>query len=201
MIGMMTQLKPAVFLDRDGVVIEESHYLGDVSRVRLVPGAGAAIGALNRAGWPVVIVTNQSGVARGLFPVESVDEIHRHISDLLRSSGAHIDAFQFCPHHPEAVLPVYRKVCGCRKPLPGMLLVAAAELGIELKSSWMIGDRTADLEAGAAAGCRTVLVRTGYGSEVNVAALDRAQVRLELVAANLADAVDKLGLARTQSAA
>jgi D-glycero-D-manno-heptose 1,7-bisphosphate phosphatase len=197
----MTPLRPAVFLDRDGVVIEDGHYLGDSSRIRLVPGSAEAIAALTRAGWLVRIVTNQSGVARGMFTIESVDEVHRQLSDLLRGFGATVNAYRFCPHHPEAIVSAYRVMCECRKPLPGMLLSAAAELGVELKSSWMIGDRITDLQAGAAAGCRTVLVRTGYGSEVDAAALDRAKLRLELVATDLADAVDRLGLTRTQSAA
>jgi D-glycero-D-manno-heptose 1,7-bisphosphate phosphatase len=197
----MTPLKSAVFLDRDGVVIEDGHYLGDSSRIRLVPGSAEAIAALNQAGWLVVIVTNQSGVARGVFTIESVDEVHMQLSELLRGFGAKVDAYRFCPHHPEALNPEYRLACDCRKPRPGMLLSAARELGVELESSWMIGDRTTDLEAGVAAGCRTVLVRTGYGSDVNAAALDRAKLRLELVATDLADAVDKLDLTRTQFAA
>jgi D-glycero-D-manno-heptose 1,7-bisphosphate phosphatase len=197
----MKTSKPAVFLDRDGVVIEDAHYLGSAASVTLVPGAGESIAALNRAGWLVVIVSNQSGVGRGLFPIESVEAVHTHVAELLRDFGARIDSFRFCPHHPDAEVPAYRVDCTCRKPKPGMLLTAAAELGIDLAASWMIGDRVTDLEAGAAAGCRTVLVRTGYGSEVNAAGLDREALRLELVAADLADAVAKLGLARTQVAA
>jgi D-glycero-D-manno-heptose 1,7-bisphosphate phosphatase len=197
----MTSLKPAVFLDRDGVVIEDSHYLGNAARVRLVPGVAETIAELNRAGWPVVVVTNQSGVARGLFTLESVGVVHDHLAELLRASGARIDAFHFCPHHPEADVPEFRVKCECRKPKPGMLFRAAAELGLDLASSWMIGDRESDLEAGAAAGCRTVLVRTGYGSLVNTAGLDRDALNLELVATDLADAVAKLGLARASCAA
>jgi D-glycero-D-manno-heptose 1,7-bisphosphate phosphatase len=197
----MTTLRPAVFLDRDGVVIEDSHYLGDASRVRLVPGACEAIAALSRAGFIVVIVTNQSGVARGLFSIDSIEQVHAHLSHLLRGFGARVDAYRYCPHHPEAELLEYRLECECRKPRPGMLLGAAAELGISLSTSWMIGDRVTDLEAGAAAGCRTVLVRTGYGAQVNAAELDREALRLELIAADLKDAVEKLGLARRHFAA
>jgi D-glycero-D-manno-heptose 1,7-bisphosphate phosphatase len=197
----MKSLRPAVFLDRDGVVIEDSHYLGDVSRVRLIPGAGEAIAALNRAGWIVVIATNQSGVARGLFTIDSVENVHACLSELLRGFGARVDAYRYCPHHPEAEVAEYRVDCECRKPKPGMLLNAAAELGISLSTSWMIGDRVTDLEAGAAAGCRTVLVRTGYGLQVDAATLDREALRLELIAADLADAVEKLGLARQHFAA
>jgi D-glycero-D-manno-heptose 1,7-bisphosphate phosphatase len=197
----MTPLKPTIFLDRDGVVIEDSHYLGNSARVRLVPGAAETIAELNRAGWAVVIVTNQSGVARGLFPLEAVGAVHDRLAELLREYGARIDAFHFCPHHPEADVPTFRVECECRKPKPGMLCRAAAELGLDLAESWMIGDRESDLEAGVAAGCRTVLVRTGYGSRVNPAGLDRDALRLELVAADLADAVAKLGLAHARCAA
>ena len=180
----------------DGVLIEDSHYLGDVSRVRLVPGAAEAVALLNRAGWVVVIVTNQSGVARGLFTEADVAAVHAHLAELLHGYGARIDVFHHCPHHPEAEVAEYRALCACRKPQAGMLLRAAEELGIDRAASWMIGDRVSDLEAGAAAGCWTALVRTGYGMLVNPAALDREALRLELVAADLADAVAKLGLSR-----
>lgn len=197
----MKPLKRAVFLDRDGVVIEDSHYNGDPARVRLVPGAADAITALNRTGWIVVVVSNQSGVARGLFTLESVGTVHERIAELLRASAARIDAFHFCPHHPEADVLEFRADCDCRKPRPGMLRRAAAELGLDLVASWMIGDRASDLEAGAAAGCRTVLVRSGVGRAVNPIELDREALKLELVAADLADAVAKLGLTRANSAA
>lgn len=200
--GLMKPLKPAVFLDRDGVVIEDVNYLGDPDRVRLIPGSAEAVAELNRAGWAVVIVSNQSGVARGLFSLAAVDAVHAHLAVMLRNHGARIDSFLFCPHHPEAEMPEFRADCDCRKPRPGMLLCAAAELGLDLAESWMIGDRESDLAAGAAAGCRTALVRTGYGLLVNTAGLDRDSFRLELVAANLADAVAKLDLAaRTRCAA
>jgi len=191
----MTTTKPAVFLDRDGVVIEDSHYLGNPDRVRLLPGAAGAIASLNRAGWPVVIVSNQSGVARGMFSEADVDAVHAHLAELLRGYGATIDAYHFCPHHPEGEVAAFKIECGCRKPRPGMLVRAATELSLNLAASWMIGDRVSDLEAGSAAGCRTVLVRTGHGMRVNPASLDRDTLKLELVAANLGDAVKKLGLA------
>ena len=196
----MMHLKPAVFLDRDGVVIEDSHYVDSAERVQLIPGSAESIAALNRAGWVVVIVTNQSGVARGLFPVEAVKNVHNRLEELLQGHGAKFDGAYFCPHYPESQLEEYRRDCDCRKPKPGMILQAARELNLDLSRSWMIGDRVSDLEAGAAAGCRTVLVRTGYGGLVNPALLDRESLGLELVASHLADAVTKLGLA-TRSAA
>jgi D-glycero-D-manno-heptose 1,7-bisphosphate phosphatase len=194
--------RPAIFLDRDGVLIEDSHYLGSRDRVRFVPGSAEAIALLSRAGWPVVVVTNQSGVGRGLFTFESVGEVHAHIAEQLATFGATVAGFYFCPHHPEAEVAAYRIACECRKPKPGMLRTAAAELGLDPARSWMVGDRVSDLEAGAAVGARTVLVRTGYGSRVDAAALDRSQLNLELVAADLADAVAKCGLAdRTRQVA
>jgi D-glycero-D-manno-heptose 1,7-bisphosphate phosphatase len=187
-------LRPAIFLDRDGVLIEDSHYLGSTDRVRLIPGAAEAVAAINRAGWPVVVVTNQSGVGRGLFSYASVGEVHAHIAEQLATFGAAVTAFYFCPHHPEAEVEAYRVECDCRKPQPGMLLAAADDLGLDPAASWMIGDRVSDLQAGAAVGARTVLVRTGYGSRVDTAGLDRTGLNLELVAADLADAVAKCGL-------
>ena len=187
-------LRPAIFLDRDGVVIEDVHYLATTDQVRFVPGSADAIAALNRAGWPVVIVTNQAGVGRGLFDIEAVHAVHRHLAEQLAGYGARIEAFYFCPHHPTAEVPEFRTVCSCRKPQPGMLKQAAEELGLDLANSWMVGDRETDLQAGAAAGTRTILVRTGYGAGTDITTLDRAALHLELVASNLADAVRKCGL-------
>lgn len=186
--------RAAIFLDRDGVVIEEREYLSSPDQVHLLPGAAETIAALNRAGWCVVIVTNQSGIARGFFTPSALDRIHQRLQHLLWCYGAQVDGIYVCPHHPEADIDIYRRQCHCRKPQPGLLLQAAEELGIDLSESWMIGDRVSDLEAGSAAGCRTVLVRTGYGARVDIIALDRSALRLELVAADLADAACKLGL-------
>ncbi len=187
--------RAAVFLDRDGVIIAERQYLADPQGVELLPGAAEAIAALNRAGWVVVVVTNQSGVARGLFSLEAVGQQHARLCELLEGYGARLDGIYVCPHHPEGEVAAYRQVCGCRKPAPGLLQQAAAELELDLSASWMIGDKPSDLQAGAAAGCRTALVRTGHGAGVDTVALDRQALRLELVAAHLADAVAKLGLA------
>ncbi len=186
--------RPAVFLDRDGVVIEDAHYVGTVDRVRILPGAADAIASLNRAGWPVIVVTNQAGVARGLFTEAAIDSIHAYIAAELASFGARITAFYYCPHHPEGEVTSYRMTCECRKPQPGMLHRAAREHNLDLAASWMVGDRISDLEAGAAVGARTMLVRTGYGSTVAAPSLDREALRLELIAADLADAVTKSGL-------
>jgi D-glycero-D-manno-heptose 1,7-bisphosphate phosphatase len=191
----------AIFLDRDGVVMEEGHYIATAEQVRLLPGAGETIARLNRAGWPVVIVTNQSGLARGYFGPAALHQVHQRLIQLLACCHARLDGIYVCPHHPEAVIEQYRQRCTCRKPQPGLLYQAAADLQLDLSRSWLIGDRVSDLQAGAAAGCRTVLVRTGYGAQVDTVALDRCALRVELVATDLADAVDKLGLAPPQRSA
>ena len=191
-------LRPAIFLDRDGVIIEDVNYLASPTQVRLIAGSADAIAELNRAGWPVVVVTNQSGVARGMFTLEGVHAVHRHLSDQLAGYGAKIEAYYFCPHYPTAEVPAYRTECSCRKPKPGMLRQAAAELGLDLARSWMIGDRESDLAAGAAAGASTILVRTGHGAGTDITTLDRTALTLQLVAKNLADAVAKCGLAERE---
>ncbi len=156
----------AVFLDRDGTINEEVGYLDRIEKLRILPGAAEAIGMFNRAGLKVVVVTNQSGIARGFFDEAFVEETHRHLLDLLRKQGARIDAFYFCPHHPTEGLGAYRLDCACRKPRPGLLLRAAAEMGIALEDSFMVGDMPKDVEAGIRAGARGILVRTGYGRDM-----------------------------------
>ncbi len=166
--------RDAVFLDRDGTLIEEVHYLSHPEQVRLIPAAADAVRRLNDAGVLVVVVTNQSGVARGYFPENCVREVHDRVSLLLAERGAKIDAFYHCPHHPTEGVGEYRVACACRKPKPGMLLAAARDLDIALTASWMIGDKPCDAEAGHAAGCRTLLVRTGHGKELEDAVEDLA---------------------------
>lgn len=155
-------MKRAVFLDRDGTINIEKEYLYQASDFEFIPGAPEAIRLLNQAGIMVVVVTNQSGVARGYYTENDVENLHRHIALELERSGAHVDAWLYCPHHP-AGRGSYALPCNCRKPLPGMLQEAAVRYDIDLGNSAMIGDKLADIEAGGAAGCRTILVRTGYG--------------------------------------
>jgi D-glycero-D-manno-heptose 1,7-bisphosphate phosphatase len=179
---------PALFLDRDGTLIEEVNYLACPDQVALTPGAGEAVARVNRAGMPVVVVTNQAGVGRGYFPESAVGEVHECIATFLRAHGARIDGFYYCPHHPEAKLAQYRIACECRKPAPGMLLRAARELGVDLARSYMVGDRETDLEAGRRAGAQSILVRTGYGARV-VAQGEASYGPVALVADDLAEAV------------
>lgn len=157
-------MRRAVFLDRDGTVIEDHGYLKDEHRVRLIPGAAEAIASLNGR-FLVIIASNQSGVARGLLREEDVRRINAAAAEQLRSRGARIDAFYYCPHHPAAQDPRYRMRCECRKPRPGLLVRAAEQWGIDLQSSFVIGDQLRDIEAGLAAGCTPVLVLTGRGKE------------------------------------
>jgi len=181
----------AVFLDRDGVLIEEAQYLADPAQVTLLPAAAEAVARLNHASIPVVVVTNQSGVARGYFPESRVAEIHARINDLLAAAGARIDCYYYCPHHPTAGTGTYRTECECRKPRPGMLCAAAWELDLELRGSFIVGDKLSDLRAGQAVGCRPVLVRTGYGAET-AARLDEHDCQHVHVVDSLLDAVESI---------
>jgi len=157
-------VKRAVFLDRDGTINIEKEYLYQVKDFEFIQNAADAIRLLNQAGIVVVVVTNQSGVARGYYTEGDVETLHRHIDRELESFGAHIDAWLYCPHHPSG-RGSYALPCDCRKPLPGMLTEAARRYDIDLENSTMIGDKLADIEAGQAAGCHTILVRTGYGAD------------------------------------
>ena len=144
----------AVFLDRDGTITEDVHYCCRPEDVSLLPEAAKAIALLNGAGMPVVIVTNQSGISRGYFDWRTLETIHEELRRALTRERARVDAIYVCPHHPD-------DGCDCRKPRPGLLLRAAAELGLELSSSYMVGDQPGDILAGQACGCTTVLVDTG----------------------------------------
>lgn len=155
--GQLRQRR-AVFLDRDGTIIEERGFLSDPEQVRLLPGAGAAIRAINNEGWLAIIVSNQSGVGRGFFAADALRRVQQHVERALSDEGGRIDDFLCCPHAPE-------DNCACRKPNPGLLLAASRSHGIAMKDSWVVGDKASDVEAGRRAGCRTCLVLTGYGSK------------------------------------
>lgn len=157
-------LRRAVFLDRDGTINEEKEYLWRIEEFSFINGTAEAIRLFKDAGYLVVVVTNQSGVGRGFYSEEDLERLHGHMLAELESMGAKVDAVYFCPHHPQHGVGRYAIECSCRKPLPGMLLLAARELDIDLASSWMLGDKSADIETGLSAGCRTMLVRTGYGA-------------------------------------
>jgi len=146
----------AVFLDRDGTLCEEMGYLNHITRLQIYPFAAAAVRRLNDAGWPVIVVTNQSGVSRKIYPESLIAEVHQRITADFAAQGARVDAFYYCPHQKA-------DRCACRKPLPGLIVRAAMDHGLEPEGSWMVGDRYADLQLGHAVGARTILVLTGYG--------------------------------------
>lgn len=162
---MDSPLRRAVFLDRDGTINEEREYLWRTEDFCFIDGVVEAIKILKSSGYLVVVVTNQSGIGRGYYSEQDLERLHRHMQNELQSCGTGVDAYYFCPHHPLHGRGTYGLECDCRKPLPGMLLQAADELGIDLEHSWMVGDKRADMEAGLAAGCRSILVKTGYGAE------------------------------------
>ncbi len=164
-------MQRAVFLDRDGTIIEERGLITKKEEIKLFPYSAEAIKLLNSLGLLVIIVTNQPQVARGLCTEKDVEELNKHVVNLLNKHGAKVDAVYYCPHHPERKYGgnlKYRVPCDCRKPAPGMLLKAAQEYRINLNASFMIGDSTRDIAAGKNAGCRTILVKTGYAGRDNV---------------------------------
>jgi D-glycero-D-manno-heptose 1,7-bisphosphate phosphatase len=142
--------KPAAFLDRDGVLNVDRGYTHLPNDLEMIPGAAAAVRLLNEAGYYVFVVTNQSGVARGLYTEAAIDQVHKHMQDIMNKESAHIDAFYYCPHHPEGTVKEYSIQCRCRKPGPGMLEQAASEWPVELSRSFLIGDKDHDVAAAEA---------------------------------------------------
>ena len=150
--------KAAVFFDRDGTLIEDPGYLNHPDQVQILEGAPEVLKELKLLDYLAVVVTNQSGVARGIVSEEMLGRIHERLAELLARKDASLDGIYYCPYHPEGVIPKYRQDSDWRKPAPGMLLAAAEEMDIDLTRSWMIGDSQRDIEAGRRAGCRTILL-------------------------------------------
>jgi D-glycero-D-manno-heptose 1,7-bisphosphate phosphatase len=155
--------RPAVFLDRDGTLIEDVGYLNRIESIVLFPWSIDAVRALNRAGLAVVVVTNQSGVARRMFDEAFVAETHRALDALVAAGGARIDAYYYCPHHPDGEIAEYRRECDCRKPAPGLVERAARDLGLDPSRSFVVGDTRRDIGLARAVGARGILVRSGEG--------------------------------------
>lgn len=158
-------VKRAVFLDKDGTLIENVPYNVDRTRIRLRPGAVDALLLLQGLGYELILVSNQPGVALGRFPPGALRAVEEHLNDLFLAHGFKLSACYWCPHHPEGTVPDYALTCTCRKPMPGLLQVAAAEHGLDLARSWLVGDILDDVEAGRRAGCRTVLLDVGNETE------------------------------------
>jgi D-glycero-D-manno-heptose 1,7-bisphosphate phosphatase len=177
----------AVFLDRDGTLIEDVGYLDRVERLRLFPWSVDAVRLLNRAGLKVIVVTNQAGVARGVIEEQVVCDLHSHISGLFEAGGARLDAWYYCPHLPESGIARYRVACACRKPGPGMIRQAEQEHGVEAVRSFVVGDRWLDVELGHGVGATSLMVRTGYGA--TEARQPRPGVAVAAIVSNLMEAV------------
>lgn len=159
------QLRPAVFLDKDGTLISDVPYNVDPALIELAPTADEALPLLTEAGYALVVVSNQSGVARGYFPESDLASVEARLRELLAEASVSLAGFYYCPHHPAGQVAQYARDCDCRKPAPGLVLRAAAELGLDVSRSWLMGDILDDIEAGRRAGCRTVLIVNGHETQ------------------------------------
>lgn len=175
----------AVFLDRDGVINREVDVLRNIKQLKLLPGAARAVEKINKLGFLAIIITNQPVIARGWLTEKEVDEVHAVLIKRLGQKNAKIDAIYYCPHHPNANLKKYRIKCSCRKPGTGLIKKAVKELKINLKESFMVGDRTADILAGKRVGLKTILVKTGYAGKDG-----KHKVKPDFTAINLLKAAD-----------
>jgi D-glycero-D-manno-heptose 1,7-bisphosphate phosphatase len=182
----VTQSRRAVFLDRDGTMIEDVGYLDRLERLTLFPYTVDAVRLLNRAGFTIVVVTSQAGIANGLLTEEFLVEAHEFLSRRFEAGGAKIDGYYYCPHLPHASIERYRVECDCRKPKPGMIHAACRDLSLDVVKSYVIGDRWRDIEMGKAAGAKGILVETGYGK--TEAARRPAHIDPVPVVANLIEA-------------
>jgi D-glycero-D-manno-heptose 1,7-bisphosphate phosphatase len=181
-------MKKAIFLDKDGTLIDDLPHNVDPRRMTLCRGAGAGLRIFARLGYRLLVVTNQPGIAKALFREAALQPVRHRMADLLQREHVRLHGFYYCPHHPDGVLPHYALACTCRKPQPGMLLQAAREHGIDLAASWMIGDILHDIEAGKRAGCKTVLINNGNETEWDFS----AQRMPDLVADDLQEAAQRI---------
>jgi len=177
---------PAVFFDRDGTLNEDVGYLDRLERLRIYPFATEALRVVSRAGYRIVVVTSQAGIAHGVIDEPTVDGIHAHMLARFADAGVHVDGVYYCPHHPDAKVERYRVTCDCAKPKPGLVLQAARDLDLDLARSFVVGDRWRDVLMGQGAGVRGVIVRTGYGG--TEADVPPPGARAEAVVANAMEA-------------
>jgi D,D-heptose 1,7-bisphosphate phosphatase len=190
----MTRAKKntAVFLDRDGTINEEVGYLDSIDKLKLFANAADAIRMINESGMKAVVITNQSGIARGYFTEEFVGMVHTRIQKILHERGAYIDAFYYCPHHPTEGIGAYLQSCSCRKPEAGMLIAASEDMGIDLVKSYTVGDMSKDIQVAGKVGAKGVLVKTGYGLntiEEDVTPGSAEAVRPDYIAEDILDAI------------
>jgi D-glycero-D-manno-heptose 1,7-bisphosphate phosphatase len=182
------RLLPALFLDRDGTLVHPRHYPSRPEDLRLYDGLDPYLRCLQESGFRLVVVTNQSGIARGYFTQADLRQMHAHLAAQLARMGVRLDAIYHCPHHPDGAIPELAVRCTCRKPQPGMVLQAATDLGLDLRHSWLVGDILDDIEAGNRAGCRTILVDLGTESPP-----ERAVRRPDFVARDTLHALQIIG--------
>jgi D-glycero-D-manno-heptose 1,7-bisphosphate phosphatase len=166
----------AVFLDKDGTLLEDVPFNVDPALIRLAAGAVPGLKLLRKMDYRLVVVSNQSGVARGLFPESGLAAVEARLRELLEEEDLPLDGFYCCPHHPAGSVPKYAVDCGCRKPAPGLILEAAEKMDLDPRLSWMVGDILDDVEAGNRAGCRTVLINNGHETEWDFTRLRRPDV-------------------------
>ncbi len=181
----MSEKSKAVFLDRDGTLIEDPGSISSPDQIKFIPGAIEAVKQLNEAGYKVVIISNQAGIARGLLSENMLQTIDKIVHREVLSGGGHIDASYYCPHHPEHGVYPYKQDCECRKPHPGLIKRAVRDRQLELDGSFMIGDKSSDIETGRRAGVKTIFVRTGHGSEEE----KKLKEKPDHIAGDLAEAV------------
>lgn len=184
----------AVFLDRDGTLNEEVGYIREVRNLQLISGAARAVSRLNDANIYAILTTNQSGPARGYYEESHVHALHQRLEALLKEEGgAWLDAVYYCPHHPRGSVEVFTKTCDCRKPAPGMIQQALQAFpDIDLKNSYVLGDKATDVEFAVNAGCKGILLRTGYGEEVLKGTYQELTVKPYLICRDIVEAVDRI---------
>ena len=185
-------MKPAIFLDRDGTINEEMGYINHPDRFIIFPFVAQSIKIFNDLGYAVIVVTNQSGVARGYFPEKLVTELHQRMMQMIADGGAKIDAVYYCPHHPSEGSVEYRINCECRKPKPGMIVQAQKDLNLDLSGSYMIGDRYKDVEFAKKIGVRAGMVMTGYGRGEYEYQRDTWKYHPDLIGKDLLDLAEKI---------
>lgn len=167
----VNESSPAIFFDKDGTLIEDRPYNVDPRLIEFGPGAEAALRALHRRGFKIIVITNQSGIAHGYFPESAIEGVETQLRLMIRAAGAELAGFYYCPHHPDGRVEAYSNACSCRKPEPGLILRAAREHGVDLSRSWFVGDILHDIEAGRRAGVKTILLDNGHETEWEVSPL------------------------------
>jgi histidinol-phosphate phosphatase family protein len=186
-------MRAAIFLDKDGTVLDDIPYNVDPASMHLAPGAREALQALGRTDFPLIIISNQSGVALGKFPYAALEAVHARLAEMFAACGATLHGFHCCPHHPQGIVPDYARACDCRKPAPGLLYRAAAQHDVDLQASWFVGDILNDVEAGRRAGCRTILIDNGNETEWDLSPIRTPHVVVPDLAAAAATILGRSG--------